>query len=286
MGGNPDIAENNNSWNMAFRIAPGNEIGALNFNGGWGVDDIDYFVMNVKKDTQYTCETYNLGLGTDTIMSIYGPTADTNNLIGTHDDIDSKNGDVRSKLTWKSAFQGQVYIVVDQVGSLTYPGAATYDFACDTGTSAGGSSSSSTTGGGGGGGGGTTGGATSGSNALSVEIIGAPERVAPPEPPPAGTLMINVLIAYDENANGLIDLQEGVLGMSVRAIDVSTNKQLSSGFTDSHGNLQLLISAPQGNDVMIVIPFLSVGKTFEVNENSSDSWRVLLPSSLLPGLIP
>jgi hypothetical protein len=278
LGGEPDIAEDNDSAAMAFRVSPGNRV-SLNFNSGqYGQDDIDFFVMNVKNGVTYTCETSNLGLGTDTIMSIYGPGYAPDQVIATHDDIDAQSGNVASRITWDVAYDGQVYIVVDQVGALTYPGAASYDLECYTGEAR--VPSSSGAGGGGGGGSGSS------SSAISVEIIGAPERVTPPELQPSGTQMISIVIAYDENANNLVDLSEGVLGMSVRAIAVTTNTQLAHGFTDERGSLQLIVTAPQGTQVMVVVPFLSIGRTFLVSENSIESWSVLLPSSLLPGVIP
>jgi hypothetical protein len=279
MGGEPDIAEENDSPGMAFRISPGNSV-SLNFNSGhYGEDDIDFFVMNVKNTVTYTCQTSSLGLGTDTIMSIYGPGYGPDQVIATHDDIDAQTGNVASRITWKAAYDGQVYIVIDQVGVLTYPGAASYDLECYTGEAR----AASSTGAAGGGGGGGSG---SQSDSISVEIIGAPERVTPPELLPPGTQMISIVVAYDENANNLVDLSEGVLGMSVRAIDVTTNTQLAHGFTDERGSLQLIVTAPQGTQVMVVVPFLSIGRTFTVSANGVENWSVLLPSSLLPGVIP
>lgn len=272
--GDIDIAEYNNDFGSAFRLAPGNTI-SLNFNSGIpGVTDVDYFVMTVKAGVVYTCETYDLGLGADTILSIYGPTASENNLIGINDDISTTTGNVASKVTWTSEYDGQVYVLVQQNGPVSDPESATYNLTCYVGTTRGGTGTPVP-----GGGSGTNGGSN-----ITVQIVGAPTDVPTPESPELGVLTLKLLIAYDENANGLVDLSEGVVGMSVRALDPSINRQIASGFTDQFGSLQLIFTAPQDTEVLIVIPFLSLGRTFRVGNTAE--WRVLLPSSNLPGLIP
>lgn len=277
MGNPPDIAEPNNDFYNSFRIAPGNSIN-LNFNSGiFGVEDVDFFAMTVKEGVTYTCETSDLGIGTDTILIIYGPSTSFDNQLGYNDDIDSLKGNVASRVTWKSEYNGQAYIVVRQNGPLAVPGLATYTLTCYTGQP-----KTSLPSGGGGGGGAPA--APGPKSAIKIEIVDVPTRVPVPTAAPPGTLTVKLVIAYDENANGIIDLSEGVMGMSVRAISPSTNRQLASGFTDQYGSLQLIVMAPENSEVLVVVPFLSIGKMFRVGQVAE--WQVRLPAANLPGLIP
>src|SRR5574341_406871 len=285
VGGKPDIAEPNNTFDTAFRIAPGNTLN-LNFNSGIeGVADIDYFMMIVKPDVTYTCETAKLGLGTDTILSVYGP--DTATLIGLNDDINSSTGNIGSRVTWKSTYDGPDYIEIRQNGDLDYPGAATYLLGCDTGTSS--PTGGLPTGGSGGGGsvppsGGSGSSSGVGADALRIDLIGVPQVEPTPTPGQTGALFMDVIIGYDANSNGLIDLDEGVSGVSVRAVDPATNRQVASGFTDVRGGVKLLITGPLGNNVLVVVPFFSIGRTYQVGQVAV--WQVILPPATLPGLIP
>src|SRR5574341_505933 len=220
VGGKPDIAEPNNTFDTAFRIAPGNTLN-LNFNSGIeGVADIDYFMMIVKPDVTYTCEaTYLLGCDTCT-----------------------------SSLT----------------GGLP------------TGGSGGGGSVPPS------GGSGSSSGV--GADALRIDLIGVPQVEPTPTPGQTGALFMDVIIGYDANSNGLIDLDEGVSGVSVRAVDPATNRQVASGFTDVRGGVKLLITGPLGNNVLVVVPFFSIGRTYQVGQVAV--WQVILPPATLPGLIP
>lgn len=279
MGNPADIAEPNNDFPNAFRLAPGNSIG-LNFNSGiYGVDDIDFFIMSVKEGVTYTCETSDLGLGADTVLFIYGPNASEDNVLAYNDDIDIAKGNIASRVTWDSGYNGEAYIVVRHNGALAMPGMATYTLTCYIGQAKSGVPS-----GGGGGGGSGAPAAPGPKSAVKIEIVDVPTRVPVPTPAPLGTLTVDILIAYDENANGITDLSEGVYGISVRAINTRNNRQLASGFTDQYGSLQLIVTASQEDDVLVVVPYLSIGKIFRVGQTAK--WQVLIPSATLPGLIP
>ncbi|MBZ0297727.1 MAG: hypothetical protein K8L99_34545 [Anaerolineae bacterium] len=56
-----------------------------------------------------------------------------------------------------------------------------------------------------------------------------------------GLLTISVVIAYDENGNHDVDPAEGVSGISVRAVEVGTNRVIAQAFTDSQGYAQLQV---------------------------------------------
>ena len=83
---------------------------------------------------------------------------------------------------------------------------------------------------------------------------------APPTPMPTATdiplqpLIIEVLVAYDENANGNADLNEGVRDMSIRLLDAVNGDLLVSDFTDNQGSLRLQVMT--AHDVIIYIPVL------------------------------
>jgi hypothetical protein len=276
-GNGPDVAEPNNDFPSSFRLSPGNSV-SLNFNSGiLGQQDVDYFAMKVKTGVQYTCQTSNLGLGADTAMSVYGPQADASNVLGANDDINAQTGQVASKVTWTSPYDGDAYIVVSQNGALTVPGNATYSLTCNVGLGV--STGGVVTGGGGGGGGSLN------SSASLIQMIATPTGQPTPVVVPVVSLTINIVVAYDENDNGVIDLTEGVSNMSVRVTDPNTNKELTHGMTDAHGSLALVIAAPQDQDVLAVIPFLSVGKKFAMSSGAAE-WHILLPASSLPGVIP
>jgi hypothetical protein len=277
-GNAPDVAEQNNDFPTSFRLAPGNNI-SLNFNSGiFGLVDVDYFVMKVKPGVTYTCQTSNLGTGADTAMSVYGPDPNPAAVLGANDDINAQLGQVASKVTWTSAYDGDAYIVVSQAGALTVPGNATYTLTCGVGTG------TTTTTGASPGGGGVVSGPVS-SSASQIQLVGTPTVLPTSIAAPIVSLTINIVVAYDENANGVIDLTEGVSNMSIRATNPNTNKELTHGFTDLHGGLTLVIAAPEDQDILAVIPFLSIGKKFPMSSGAAE-WYILLPASSLPGVIP
>ncbi|MBL8161027.1 MAG: hypothetical protein JNJ61_03520, partial [Anaerolineae bacterium] len=78
--------------------------------------------------------------------------------------------------------------------------------------------------------------------AAGVELVGAPPTVQPTTTPvPPALVTVSIVIAYDENGNRAVDPAEGVSGISVRVVEVGTNRVIAQAFTDSSGYAQLQV---------------------------------------------
>ena len=94
-----------------------------------------------------------------------------------------------------------------------------------------------------------------------------------------------MVIAYDENGNRTVDPAEGVAGISVRVVEVNTNRVIASGFTDERGcvSFEVVTDAP----AQIVVPYF--GKTWTVQRggnSAAPAYTLLLTPGNQPGLIP
>jgi hypothetical protein len=112
---------------------------------------------------------------------------------------------------------------------------------------------------------------------------------APPSPQPTVTEIpiqiasASIVVGYDENANGVIDVSEGVSGISVRFVEAGTNRVVAHGFTDEQGFAQL--QASTNSPVHLVVPYF--GESWSVQSRSSEqSFTLLLSPGNQPGLIP
>ncbi len=277
----PDYAEPNWDFALAYRFAAGDELHNLNFNSGYpGAVDNDFYVFTAQPGVTYTCETGNLGGGVDTNLILYGP---TRSLIAGNDDVAAAAGLVNSRVTFTSNYQGDTYVLVgykaDQIAPGVPPGNLTYSLRCleyqpPTPTPPPASR------------GGLPGGAHSSPTPQAVrfdfELLSTPPPVATPTPRPLNVLRIQVLVGYDENANGVLDLHEGVEGLSVRVVDALSNRELAHGFTDSQGALSATVVAE--GEVRVLVPFLSAGRAFR--PGAPVTWQLLIPAGNQPGLIP
>jgi hypothetical protein len=122
--------------------------------------------------------------------------------------------------------------------------------------------------------------------AAGVELVGAPPTVQPTATPvPPGLVTVSVVIAYDENGNRAVDPAEGVLGISVRVVEVGTNRVITQAFTDGSGFAQLqVVTAAQAR---VVVPYF--GKVWEIpnsRRGGSARFTLLLTPGNQPGLIP
>jgi hypothetical protein len=119
-----------------------------------------------------------------------------------------------------------------------------------------------------------------------VQLISSPPTpIATATNTPLQPLVIEVLVAYDENANNNADMNEGVRDISVRVLDAVNGDLLASDFTDSQGSLRLQIMT--AHDVIIYIPVLGRSLNVRVSQrNQTQRWQVLLPAGNQPGLIP
>lgn len=120
--------------------------------------------------------------------------------------------------------------------------------------------------------------------AQDIEVV-----QAPPSPQPTATdipiqvVGASIVIGYDENANGVIDVSEGVRGISVRLVEVGTNRIVAHAFTDEQGFAQL--QASTNSTVQLVVPYF--GESWSMGTgNSGQTFTLLLSPGNQPGLIP
>ncbi len=122
--------------------------------------------------------------------------------------------------------------------------------------------------------------------AAGVELVAAPPTLQPTTTPVApGLLTVSVVIAYDENGNRAVDPAEGVAGISVRVVEVGTNRVISQAFTDTQGFAQLqVVTSAQAR---VVVPYF--GKVWEIPRSRGSgqaAFTLLLQPGNQPGLIP
>lgn len=292
LGNPPDRAEPNYDFAHAFRIVPGDELKSLNFNSG-SVNSVDndFFVMAVRGGVSYTCQTADLGPNTDTNMIIYH-SANTSDLVGGNDDEDIQNSKINSKISFTAVRDGDVYVLIGYKYPTTepirYPGNATYTLTCSVGASP--TPAPSGAGGSSGGASGAPSGAaatptpnaTAQATPLSIVVVNEPE-IEPTEPPQSiNTMVVDIVVAYDLNGNKQPEPNEGVHGLSVRIIELPTNREISHAFTDGQGHVQFVIAT--NNRIQVVIPFLAVAKEF--NSSSDAQYIRLITPVNHPGLIP
>lgn len=276
LGGAPDYGEPNYDFKHAYRVVPGDTLTGLNFNAGYpGAIDNDFFVMAVRASIIYNCHTHDLGGGVDTNLIVYN-SASTADVIGGNDDIDTQSGRINSRVTFTANKEGDVYLLVGykypEPNGLRWPGAATYTLTCaaeqptPTPTS-------------------VPAVVNYGppvATPMAIELLSQPENKPTPTGAPVIPQTIDVLVGYDRNNNGEVDPTEGVVGLSVRVIDTTTNTELSHGFTGESGTVRftLVHNAP----IRVVIPFLGAAEDFQ--PGSAVQWTILIPASNAPGLIP
>src|SRR5690606_14487266 len=90
--------------------------------------------------------------------------------------------------------------------------------------------------------------------AARIELVSSPPTVQPTGTPiPPRIIAAEVVIAYDENGNRTVDPAEGVAGISVRVVEMNTNRVVASGFTDPRGyvTFEVVTDAP----AQIVVPY-------------------------------
>lgn len=95
----------------------------------------------------------------------------------------------------------------------------------------------------------------------------------------------SIVIGYDENGNRAIDPAEGVAGISVRLVEIGTNRALAQAFTDSSGYAQLQVVSTA--DVRLVVPYF--GKVYPipaVRRAADVRFTLVLAPGNQPGLIP
>lgn len=112
--GSPDKQEPNDTPANAFNIILDASYGAnfMPLAAQSEADvDTDYYLLNVLPNQAYTCETFDLQNGADTLMLILNRERAG---IATNDDADPANGVVGSKITFRLNYAGVAYIVISQ----------------------------------------------------------------------------------------------------------------------------------------------------------------------------
>jgi hypothetical protein len=95
----------------------------------------------------------------------------------------------------------------------------------------------------------------------------------------------SIVIAYDENGNRAVDPAEGVAGISVRLVEVGTNRALAQAFTDSSGYAQLQVVSTA--EVRLVVPYFGRVYPIPAGRRASEArFTLLLTPGNQPGLIP
>jgi hypothetical protein len=122
-------------------------------------------------------------------------------------------------------------------------------------------------------------------DALDIQLVAAPPTsTSTPAPLTASVITVDVVIAYDLNANGEVDPNEGAQDISIRSVDTLTNALLASNVTDASGFARVQVMTT--HDLLLVIPLL--GETFEVRNRGREivtSWTLLISPANVPGLI-
>lgn len=122
--------------------------------------------------------------------------------------------------------------------------------------------------------------------AARIELVGAPPTVQPTGTPvPPRVISAQVIIAYDENGNRTVDPAEGVAGISVRVVEVNTNRVIASGFTDERGYVSFEVVTDAA--AQVVVPYF--GETWQIQRggnSTAPAFTLLLTPGNQPGLIP
>jgi hypothetical protein len=114
---------------------------------------------------------------------------------------------------------------------------------------------------------------------------------APPTMQPTTTaiapspITASIVIAYDENGNRAVDPAEGVAEISVRLVEVGTNRALAQTFTDASGYAQLQVVSTA--EVRLVVPYFGRVYPIPAGRRAADArFTLLLAPGNQPGLIP
>lgn len=246
----------NGTFEDATLIAPDFQYDNLNFVP-WNPNDVnaidnDFFRLPVKQGVFYTCETLNLAPGVDTNIIIYNQDRVG---IGGNDDVstaDRAAGKFASRFSWLSTYTGQVYVLVGEVNPprASEAGGSNYALVCRIGLPA-----------------------TLTPTITPVPPVGSgppslPSPVTTPTPAPTArpiqnlvvrpidratptptlaptptprVLTIDVQIFNDGNRNGVLDIGEGISGVSVRLTDESTGAPLGQASTDPGGRVRFSV---------------------------------------------
>ncbi|MCS7251586.1 MAG: hypothetical protein NZ572_04015 [Thermoflexus sp.] len=279
--GLPDILEPNYDFDRATLIGLGAKYSGLNFVPVIpGTEDNDFFKLWVKPGMRITCETTDLTPGTDTNLIVYD--RDRNGVAG-NDDVNPQAGELGSRVTVLTTWEGWMYLLIGQGGRGIVYGSG-YSLQCNVG--------------------------------LPPTITPTLTRTPPPftavPPPPIPTplptptptatatptpvrmqvlalsptptpvgqpIEVRVKVYYDANGNAVSDPGEGVMGLATWLISLRGGQVIARGVTDDEGDL-LLQGFAEGV-IRLVIPHLGVVRPIQNGESVTIRLNpVQLPSRL------
>jgi hypothetical protein len=239
-------------------------------------EDNDFYKVWVKPGIHFECETLDLAPGVDTNMIVYDA---SRNGLGGNDDIEL--GSYASRFAYFSTYEGWLYVLVGHGGRLPAADLANSEYSIRCNKSVPGqatptrtpepthtprpdatrtppSSPLSTP--------------PAGDN-LKVRVLTTPTPIAQAgEPSRPRFLPVTILVYYDGNRDQQPGAGEGVAGISVQALEVSTGKLLTQGYTDDQGSLEFTVSA-QGQ-VQVKIPFFGFSQLVAGDEGASLYLRI------------
>jgi hypothetical protein len=303
---NIDQYEYNGDFDSAALIAPNVKYSNLNFvpfrPPTRDTVDNDFFRMPVKQGVYYTCETLDLGAGTDTNLIVFNQNAPQNrdaNAIGGNDNISTselQKGNFASRVIFLAPYTGIIYLLV---GDVTPPRAEeaqsrTYSLQCTIGIP---NTPTPTI-------------DPRGTATPAPIIVTATEE--PPEPtftpfptprpatrliarpidgagaqptaapsPTPRVITLDVQVFNDLNRNGLLDAGEGIANASVRLNDEPTNTPLSQAYTDE-GRVRFQVT--NNTPVKVSIPLF--GYSTIVDSSNAVVRVALVPNIDYPVRLP
>jgi hypothetical protein len=304
---NIDQYEYNGDFESAALIAPNVKYSNLNFvpfrPPTRDTVDNDFFRMPVKQGVYYTCETLDLGAGTDTNLIVFNQNAPQNrdvNAIGGNDNISTaelQRGNFASRVIFLAPYTGIVYLLV---GDVTPPRAEeaqtrTYALQCTIGIP---NTPTPTV-------------DPRGTSTPAPIIVTATEE--PPEPtftpfptprpatrliarpidavnarptsapsPTPRAITLDVQVFNDLNRNGLLDAGEGIANASVRLTDEPSSTPLSQAYTDGDGRVRFAVT--NNTPVKVSIPLF--GYSTVVDASTAVVRVALVPNIDYPVRLP
>lgn len=276
--GSADSYEPNYDFAHAALIGSGASVLA-NFvpwpGGDLNAPDNDFYKIYAKSGVTVTCETSNLGPGTDTNMILYDSAG---NALGGNDDIGL--GNYASRVSVRPAGSGNVFVLVGQAHPLAPAETPnlTYTLICNA------SSSIAT---------------PTPAPTPAPQAYSPPVPTAPPTPSPTATQTFfgvraistpvrptqslpivadfEVLVYFDADRDREAGSGEGVRGMAVELRDRSLGVLLARGFTDDAGRARLTATA--FGDFELWVPYLNLRRTLSPADRQ-------VPIQILGGALP
>lgn len=260
--GFPDAFEPNYDFDHATLIGLGRKYTGLNFVPVVpGTEDNDFFKLWVKPGMLITCETMDLTPGTDTNLIVYD--ANRNGIAG-NDDINSQAGELGSRVTVMTTWEGWMYLLVGQGGRGIVYGSG-YSLQCTVGLP-------------------PTPTPTPTRTPRPITVVPPPPTATPfptstsvTTTPPPVRLQVQALAAtptpvgravevmvevyYDANGNGAPDPGEGVVDLPAWLISLRGGQVIARGMTDDAGRMVLRGFAEGA--ARLVIPYLGVARPVE-----------------------